>query len=229
MCRSAAALGENMASVVLYTNNAVLAAGFRTVVPSKPGLILAGVGASLEEAVQTADAVNADVLLVDLTADLTIARMAAAHKRLPRCRLVLWTQPISVELAHQFHECGFRGILRKDASIDMMFRCLTKIAGGEMWFDRDLLNSLLDSRPVHISPREQQLVKLVSQGLSNKQIADSLFISEGTVKVYFSKLYRKLGVNDRFELALYGLRSVGGLQAVSSEITSSVLVRKAAG
>ena len=81
------------------------------------------------------------------------------------------------------------------------------VAAGELWFERDLMSSMLGARPVRLSPREQQLVALVSQGLSNKQIASALGISEGTVKVYFSRLFRKVGVSDRFELALFGLQN----------------------
>jgi len=86
---------------------------------------------------------------------------------------------------------------------------LRKVSEGEMWFERTLLSSLLQVKEVGLSPRERQLLRLVSQGLSNKQVAATLSIAEGTVKVYFSKLFRKVGVNDRFELALYGLRNLG--------------------
>jgi len=99
------------------------------------------------------------------------------------------------------------GILRKQLSGELIIRCLTKVAAGELWFERELMSSMLGARPVRLSPREQQLVALVSQGLSNKQIASALVISEGTVKVYFSRLFRKVGVSDRFELALFGLQN----------------------
>ena len=59
-----------------------------------------------------------------------------------------------------------------------------------------------------LSPRERQLLRLISQGLSNKQIAGTLMITEGTVKVYLSRLFKKVGVLDRFELALYGLKNL---------------------
>ena len=62
---------------------------------------------------------------------------------------------------------------------------------------------------MRLSPREQQLMRLVAQGLSNKQLAAELMISEGTIKVYLAKLFRKLGVHDRYELAIQGLRSLG--------------------
>jgi DNA-binding CsgD family transcriptional regulator len=61
---------------------------------------------------------------------------------------------------------------------------------------------------VALTKRESQLVALLSQGLKNKEIASTLQISEGTVKVYLSRLFQKVGVKDRFELALYGLKNL---------------------
>ena len=59
-----------------------------------------------------------------------------------------------------------------------------------------------------LTQREGQLVSLLSQGLKNKEIATTLMISEGTVKVYLSRLFQKVGVKDRFELALFGLKNL---------------------
>ena len=56
-----------------------------------------------------------------------------------------------------------------------------------------------------LTPREKQLIALLAQGLRNREIADSLDITEGTVRIYLSKLYLKTGSRDRFELALLGL------------------------
>jgi DNA-binding NarL/FixJ family response regulator len=116
---------------------------------------------------------------------------------------------ISVEVAHQARAAGVRGVLRKDASDEVLFVCLSKVSRGEPWFERALLNSLLEVREVRLSPRERQLLRLIAMGLSNKQLAAELMISEGTVKVYLAKLFRKVGVHDRYELAMHGLRSLG--------------------
>jgi DNA-binding CsgD family transcriptional regulator len=82
-----------------------------------------------------------------------------------------------------------------------------------MWFEESLKEGFWASRPINLSRRESQLVSLLSQGLKNKEIATLLLISEGSVKVYLSRLFRKLGVNDRFELALYGLRNLPHAEA----------------
>ena len=69
-------------------------------------------------------------------------------------------------------------------------------------------DSFLSAKRIALTKREGQLVSLLSQGLKNKEIASMLLISEGTVKVYLSRLFQKVGVKDRFELALYGLKNL---------------------
>jgi DNA-binding CsgD family transcriptional regulator len=71
---------------------------------------------------------------------------------------------------------------------------------------------------VSLTKRESQLVSLLSQGLKNKEIASTLTISEGTVKVYLSRLFQKVGVKDRFELALYGLRNLQNMNGEASAL-----------
>jgi DNA-binding CsgD family transcriptional regulator len=83
-----------------------------------------------------------------------------------------------------------------------------RVNEGELWFEKALTDSIMSARRYSLTRREGQLVSLLSQGLKNKEIATALNISEGTVKVYLSRLFQKLGVKDRFELALYGLKNL---------------------
>ena len=88
---------------------------------------------------------------------------------------------------------------------------------GELWFEKALTDSFLCARRVALTQREGQLVSLLSQGLKNKEIATTLMISEGTVKVYLSRLFQKVGVKDRFELALFGLKNLTTGQLPSTD------------
>ncbi len=129
--------------------------------------------------------------------------MLASH-----AKIVLWVHTISTELALQAMSLGVRGILRKTLPIETLLRCLTRVNDGELWFEKALTDSIMSARRYSLTRREGQLVSLLSQGLKNKEIATALNISEGTVKVYLSRLFQKLGVKDRFELALYGLKNL---------------------
>ena len=103
---------------------------------------------------------------------------------------------------------GRSGYFAEDPSHGLQVKCLHKVQAGELWFEKALTDSFLCARRVALTQREGQLVSLLSQGLKNKEIATTLMISEGTVKVYLSRLFQKVGVKDRFELALFGLKNL---------------------
>ena len=200
-------LGGREIRVALYCDEPVLAAGLAALIAPASELRLVCTCSDVQEFLRCLEKNQADVALVDTTSQLDLSTVAEISRRAPGCRIVLWVYSVNVQLAHDLKQAGIAGILRKQLSGDLTIRCLKKVAEGELWFERDLMTSMLDATPVRLSPRERQLLDLVSQGLSNKQIASALTISEGTVKVYFSKLFRKVGVSDRFELALFGLQN----------------------
>ncbi len=205
-----------MGRIVLFTKQPVLAEGLKCIVASCAGLQLTATFHDLDQLIDGLPADWQEVLLLELTPDLSFFKLAAVRNKAPAANIVLWVSSISVETAHQAREFGVRGILRKDLSTELTLRCLDKVSMGERWFDRALTESLLEARTVHLSRREQQLLQLVSHGLSNKEIGATLMITEGTVKVYFSKLFRKVGVRDRFELALHGIRNLGEMSSVEA-------------
>jgi DNA-binding NarL/FixJ family response regulator len=91
--------------------------------------------------------------------------------------------------------------------------CVDAVLHGGIWVPPCIAQAVVSSRRCRLTRREAQLVSLVSQGMSNKDIAFSLGISVGTVKVYLSRLFDKLEVSDRYELALVGLRQAGSAHA----------------
>ena len=103
---------------------------------------------------------------------------------------------------------GVTAVLSRRASVASHRECLAAVARGENWIDQSVLSSLLSGKSVKLTPRERQLMALVAQGLSNKEVAWRLEITEGTVKVYLSRLFSKAGVQNRFELALLALRNM---------------------
>jgi len=201
-----------MTRLLLYTDEAVLARGLETVIASEPALELAGVCPSISSLGEELQGSRADLLLMDLTADLTFSVLADLQRRFPSVRVILWVRSISTELAYQAIEHGIRGILKRTHPPETLVKCVQMVADGGLWFEETLKASFLSVKTISLTRREGQLVSLLSQGLKNKEIAATLFISEGTVKVYLSRLFHKLGVKDRFELALYGLRNMPAVE-----------------
>jgi len=197
-----------MARVLLYTDEPVVAKGFVAALSPLPGFDIVSVVTSAAELPAAVATHRPDLLLIDLTPDITFGVLTELQRNHSSCHIVLWVRSISTELAYQAMELGVRGILRKTLPLELMIKCVTKVCEGEIWFDKALTASFLSAKMVALTRRESQLVSLLAQGLRNKEIATALSISEGTVKVYMSRLFQKVGVKDRFELALYGVRNL---------------------
>ncbi|HZT29907.1 MAG TPA: response regulator transcription factor [Bryobacteraceae bacterium] len=155
---------------------------------------------------------QASILVIDCAGPDDLAHAVSIRRMAPECRIILWVHDISLEGAFQVLGAGIRGILRKSLPVDDMLRCLERVAAGEVWVEHSLATGFQQAKAVNLTPRESELVALVSQGLKNKEIARALNISEATVRVYLSALFRKLGIKDRYELAIYGLRNMANLR-----------------
>ena len=197
-----------MTKVLLYTPEPIAAEGIWSVLRQVEGfepLSTCGtVPCLLEQMARHAP----DLVLMDLTTEVTFGVLSEMKYAMSHTRIVLWVNAISTELAFQARELGVRGILRKTLPTDLQVKCLQKVQAGELWFEKALTDSFLCARRVALTPREGQLVSLLSQGLKNSEIATALEISEGTVKVYLSRLFKKVRVDNRLELALFGLRNL---------------------
>ncbi len=209
-----------MARVLLCTDEPILAEGLTKILADTEGLDLCSWCSSVDTLAAQLEQHQPELLLVDMTNDVTFSVLSSLHGISYQAKIVLWVHTISTELALQAMSLGIRGILRKTLPVETLLRCLDRVREGELWFDKALTDSIMGARRYSLTRREGQLVTLLSQGLKNKEIATALTISEGTVKVYLSRLFQKLGVKDRFELALYGLKNLAP-GAGSAERSSS--------
>jgi DNA-binding NarL/FixJ family response regulator len=197
-----------MARVLLYSDEPVLARGLSAVLSAVDSLELVNTCHSTTKLMEQLEVERPDLLLMDLTSEVTVTVLSDLRRAMTSCKVVLWVHEISTELAFQAMGLGVRGILRKTLPSELLVKCLIKVNEGELWFEKALTDSFLSAKRISLTKREGQLVSLLAQGLKNKEIASVLLISEGTVKVYLSRLFQKLGVKDRFELALYGLKNL---------------------
>jgi DNA-binding NarL/FixJ family response regulator len=198
-------------NVVLCSSHPILTAGF-SVMLEQSGEFRPFVCPS---AAHLADCPGkcADIILIDATPGMTLDTLSEARLRAPGAAVVLWIDSVSTEFAAQAISLGVLGILRKNSPIHIHFQCLHSVSAGQPWVESDLNIGLLRNIQTKLSPRERQLASLLTQGLKNKEIASRLGITQGTVKVYFSRLYKKVGASDRFELALFVLKNLSPDQA----------------
>jgi len=103
---------------------------------------------------------------------------------------------------------GVFGILAPDADAAVLRKAITVVYSGELWLDRKLLRKVLYSmnqpeKKVDLTKKEKEIVDLICHGYRNKEIAQKLDISEQTVKSHCNRIFKKVGVSDRLQLALY--------------------------
>src|ERR1700733_1814207 len=156
-----------MTKVLLYSDQRVLVSGLESI------LKLAG-GFELLPSCSTAAGLSAllvgaepDIVLIDLAPEVTVAMLTQTRRAIPDGKMILWVNTISTELALQSVALGVRGILRKTLPTDLQIKCLEKVRAGELWFEKALTENLLGAGRVAISPRETELITLLSQGLKN--------------------------------------------------------------
>jgi len=204
-------------TILAFADEPVLQIGLQSVLAGVPGFRLAGLHATVSQLAAASHLHQPRVILYSMSLDPELAQISAVRRAVPDAAIILWAREFSTELAHQALEMGIQGFLSTTAGPEMMLECLRFAATGEMWMERSLANTLLNSRPVTLSRRQTQLLGLLVQGLKNREIAAEMGISEGTVKAYLTTLFEKVGARDRFELALYGLKNLRNVRGVEAE------------
>lgn len=195
-----------MSKVYLLSDQPVLLRGFEYVLGSR-GFEIAGSCQPSAFAAALGTSGPPDVLLLDITAGLTFADLNELHACIPECPVVLWADALPLELMFKTLEFGVRGIVQRNVQPEQLVDSLRKVAAGELQigFGAGATgDSAQPRRRVSLTPREREIVSFLRQGMRNKQIAGEMGITEGTVKIYLFRLFHKLGVRNRFELARCG-------------------------
>lgn len=188
--------------------------GLRAMLGACPELEFAGATDSLEAVDSLMRALNPSLLLMDKALGLpgVLEQAARLRERHPRLSLVVWGVSLTDAEALRLLQAGVKGIVRKTADLQSILTCLRTVAGGSNWMEDCIFReSARNGRQPHsdLTPREQQVMELIEQGLKNKEIARDLGIRPGTVKIHLKHIFEKTGVRGRYGLALSGLKEKG--------------------
>jgi DNA-binding NarL/FixJ family response regulator len=206
--------------VLIADDQRLFREGLKALLTTQPGFTVVGEASDSREAVAFARRYQPDVLLLDLNmpgSGLEAARQLSADQS--ALRTILLTAEISQEDMVTALQFRVQGIVLKDAASDVLFRSIRSVMAGQYWLGRDSMSSLVETlRKVILSPqpakkphrfgltvRELEIVSRVCAGRTNKEIARTLSISEDTVKHHLSKIYDKVGMSNRLELALFAI------------------------
>ena len=194
-----------MHKVFLLSDQPVLLRGFEYVL-TRAGFEIAGSCQAQSFPLALKTAPPPQLLLLDITAGLTFSDLAELHDCAPSCPVVLWADALPLELVFKTLEFGVRGIVQRNAQPEHLIDSLRKVAAGELQIGFGYIPDASQAQcKLSLTPREREIVLLLRQGLRNKQIAGEMGITEGTVKIYLFRLFQKLGVRNRFELARCGI------------------------
>jgi DNA-binding NarL/FixJ family response regulator len=138
-------------------------------------------------------------------------------RRAPNAKIIVQVSENSESFIVDLYRRGVRGVISRSISPDLLIRCIRKIAQGETWIDNQSVSWVIEAYRAQasnltnpklqprLSPKELSIIACVTQGMRNKEIAYKIGTTEQVVKNYLRKIYDKLGVSDRLELALYCL------------------------
>ena len=198
--------------VLIVDDHPVVCEGFTQMFEFVDGIDIVGTAATGAEAMQRIDMLLPDVVLLDLhlpDADgVTVAgRVRARH---PGVRIVVFTAGADVADIRRASTAGVDGVLLKTMPVAELIRAIREVAEGREVVDRDLVGSLStpdeETGAVPLSERELEVLSLLSNGMTNKDVAAALFISRATVKTHIENLLRKLSANDRAGAVAEGFR-----------------------
>lgn len=192
--------------ILLVDDHTLVRAGLRALIGGEPGLVVAGEAGNGEEAVRLAADLEADVVLMDLRLSDGRDGMdgAEATRRLvtalPGVRVVVLTSYGTRADVMRAMEAGARGYVLKAGPPEELFRAVRAAASGGVGLAPEIADRLISgpaNPATRFSDREIQVLSLLAEGLTNRAIADSLFLTEATVKTHLVRLFRKLGTGSR--------------------------------
>ena len=205
--------------VLLADDHAVVRRGLRLVLEAEPDLqVIAEVGDGAA-AVRRALEDDVDLAVIDITMPRMTGLQAARelHRRRPAVRILMLSMHENERYLYEALKAGASGyVLKTVADRDLVEACRAAIRGERFLYPGAMTPLIADylhrARNDQVLPedpltaREQEVVKLVAEGYTNKQIADALVISEKTVERHRANILEKLGMRDRVELTRYAIR-----------------------
>jgi two-component system nitrate/nitrite response regulator NarL len=181
--------------------------GLRRIVDESDEFSLAGHSSGLADALKAIESVTPDVVLLDrVTGWREVQQFIDELKTVsPGSKSVLWGNDLTASECYRAIQAGVRGVFNRTEPIESLLECLREVQAGQVWLritgEPPWQQGQARGRQPRLTPREREIVRLVAQGMKNREIAEHLGISAGTVKVHLMHVFEKTGAKDRYQLS----------------------------
>jgi DNA-binding NarL/FixJ family response regulator len=203
-------------SVFACENQPIIVEGLFRILDQSEDLCFIGHAADIETTLRRISVERPDILLLGQPPALKsiLPLLARTRQSDVDVRIVLWVAELSDMDSFRALQMGARGVITRTQPIEAILECLRAVGEGNVWLEA----SNRGATPRHqggmrITPREREIIELVCRGLKNKEIAEVMTITPGTVKVHLMHIFEKTGARDRFQLALQGQQILSSITA----------------
>jgi len=207
---------EGTVRLIVADSQAIFRVGVRKVFAMEDDVRLIGQAETLDETLMTVVKFPADVLLIESRLVPNPAEgLSLVLKAAPDLKVIVITESLEESMTVDYLRRGVKGIITPSIAPELLVRCVKKVAQGETWLDNQGVNwvieayrtqtaALFSPKPKNrLTEKELLIVSCVAQGMKNKDIAREIGTTGQVIKNYLRRVYDKLGVSDRLELALY--------------------------
>lgn len=213
--------GENGADsalkVIIADTQSIYRVGIRKIFGLEDDIRVVAQAENLGQAISAAAKYSATVIIFETGITSSPAEaVSELLKRSPESKVIAVVGEASEEDTVDLLRRGVRGIVPRSIAPELLVKCVRRVAAGELWLDNKGVNWIIQAyraqalhamprQKARISDKEMLIISCVSQGMRNKEIAHEIGTTEQVIKNYLRKIYAKLGVQDRLELALYSV------------------------
>lgn len=209
---------QTRSTVFVCESQPVVLVGLRSIFATCDDLHLTGTAEDLTGTLRELAERPADLLLIGQppSARSALPLLSQGRDAGVVAKIVLWVGEMSELDAFRAIQMGARGVVERTQSIEILLECLRTVLLGSVWIGGvNRGTKVMPGRRVsslRLTPREREIVHFICRGMKNKEIAEALSITPGTVKVHLMHIFEKAGVKDRFQLALQGRQMLAGAE-----------------
>jgi DNA-binding NarL/FixJ family response regulator len=205
--------------IIIADSEAIFRVGMSKIFATQSDLEVVAQTETLSQTLSVLSSTPSDVVLFEagLSPNPADAITEVARRVDPNTKIILVTSRAGEQETVDFLRRGVRGLLARAVTPELLIRCVRKVAAGETWLDKQGVNWVIDAyrnqslqgnapqQRLRLTEKEMMIISGVTQGMKNKDIAREVGTTEQVVKNYLRKIYDKLNVADRLELALYSM------------------------